>query len=473
MQTTSLDLSQKIPLIVVDPDTSKGRVREADAILQQLGVTLQARGLSCSIQHGILKRQADNRLVLWAVHDLSRITRLEAYQTEDVIHHLSTAIRGREVLVSNSSGLRYCVLLSRLQKLPTQVTFPGVQRGYVLLGQAYTAQPVRITWKDAGHMLVGGMTGSGKSSFLRTLVYQGIAEGCQLYLADRDGTTFPMLAQQPQLAAPIARTPAEVLELVEKGLGECDHRAALFEQLGTFPDNVEEYNADAVKMGLPLLPRLLVILDEYNATVTEGGGVKGALSSAATTLGWRGRKFGVNLVFAAQAFSKDIVGHLRDQVSTMIVFRVRSAEIARAVGCPDAVKMTRTRPGLAYTDRWQYMQAYYLDKAALIAAGQTTPVPALTAEEQALVQRALEAGGRMSIPLLGEWGMKEWPARKLLEEWELRGWVKRDSEQKNARVITPKMRVLFSNTRTAQTASNSSNTRQGDSNCLSFAPNVA
>ncbi len=435
---------------------STGRRRQAEALAAKISETLVLRGLEDTIRDvWIAHDPQSGQDWLICVHDMRVMNKLEAYQTEEVLHHLSTAIKGLPVLVSNHSGLRYFVPLTAIRKLARQVDFPGVERGYVLVGQNYSGQSVRVRWDPMGHVMAAGMTGSGKSSYLRNLAYQGIAEGCQLFLADRDGTTFPMLAQQPQLAAPIATEPPEVLGLVQQALGECDHRATLYQQLGTFPDNLEEYNAGAVKAGLSVLPRLLVILDEYNATVTGAGGVNGPLSKAAAALGWRGRKFGVNLVFAAQAFSKDIVGHVRDQISTAIVFRVRNANIARALDCAQAAHISPQRPGLAYTDRWGLVQTYYLDKATLVAAGQTTPAPALTSEEQVIVQRALaETEGRLTQSLLEESGWTEWQSRKLLRDWELRGWVKKDPARDNARYITPKLRVLLSNHPTAQTPSN-------------------
>jgi hypothetical protein len=129
--------------------------------------------------------------------------------------------------------------------------------------------------------------------------------------------------------------------------------------------------------------------------------------------------------------------------------------VARHVGCPDAVRIPESRPGLAVTDRWGPVQTYYLKKELLIQQGRRQGNPPLDTEEQALIRRAVrESEGRMSIPLLVEWGMTEKPARKLLKEWELRGWVQKDPQRKNARYITPKLRNLWSNGQTGQTGSN-------------------
>ncbi|MEA3310175.1 MAG: hypothetical protein U9Q70_11790, partial [Chloroflexota bacterium] len=138
-----------------------------------------------------------------------------------------------------------------------------------------------------------------------------------------------------------------------------------------------------------------------------------------------------------------------------ISFRVRSQAVARHVGCPDAVRIPASRPGLAVTDRWGPVQIYYLEKELLIQQGRQQAATRFSTEEQAIIQRALaESGGRTSIPLLVQWGLTEKPARKLLKAWELRGWVQKDPQRKNARYLTPKLRGLWSNGQTGQTRSN-------------------
>ena len=100
--------------------------------------------------------------------------------------------------------------------------------------------------------------------------------------------------------------------------------------------------------------------------MTTLGGPKSSFANRVAELGWRGRKFGIHLVFAAQDFTKQVVGRVRDQVSAVVCFRVRSLEAARAMGCPEAVRIPESRPGLACTDRWGLVQTFYLDKRMFV-----------------------------------------------------------------------------------------------------------
>ena len=358
------------------------------------------------------------------------------------------------VFLSNSNGLRYAVLLNDPPKLPGKIDFPGVERGQVRLGRRAGGGEVRLPWDRLGHVLAAGMTGAGKSSFLRLLVYQALGDRAALLLADRDDVTFPMLANHPSLLAPIAKEPDEMHALIVRGLGECDARAAQYAQVAGFPENLREYNALAQEQGAPILPRLVVVLDEFNSAAVATGGANGSLATAAAELGWRGRKFGVTLIFAAQDFVKSIVGRVRDQVGAVVCFRVKSVDVARAVGCAEAAQIPAQRPGLAITDRWGAMQTYYLDKQQLITSA-ARPGPALSEDEVALIKAALEGNqGKMTLGFLEDAGLGHREARDLLKDWRVRGWLEKDVSRDNAHVVTPKLCDLMPNRQTCQTVPN-------------------
>jgi hypothetical protein len=423
--------------------TLKPKLLEAQSIAERIPAVMERRGLRPAFSEWLL---TEDRGLTWlfGVLDQRRLQKLEHYTRDALLHHLSTAIGGRPIYLSNHSGLRYAVLLSEPPRLPQKVTFPGGQRGQAHLGQRYTGEPLAVPWARLGHLLVAGKTGAGKSNFLRLLVHQAIAAGHQLLLADRDNATFPMLAAHPALLAPLAHDEQAMLESVERGLGACEHRAELYAQLPGFPEKLREYNRIAVGEGAEPLPRVLVVLDEYNAAVLATGGAQGPLATAVAELGWRGRKFGVHVVFAAQDFSKAVVGRIRDQVSAALCFRVRSQAVARHVGCPDAVRIPETRPGLAVTDRWGPVQTYYLEKELLIRQGRRRAGAHFSAEERALIAWAQrENAGYLSLTdIQTQLHVGQRPARRLAEAWEVRGWLQKDPQAYNRRQITAKLRDL-------------------------------
>jgi DNA segregation ATPase FtsK/SpoIIIE-like protein len=436
-----------------DLHISQRHMRLAETVSRQLVNALTRRKLQPVFSEFYITHLA-GLTPLIAVLDTAKLGDHAPYTSQDLLHQLSTDLGGLPVYLSNHSGLRYVVLLSPLPKLPRKVDLPlDIPRGKLAVGVRFSGQPVLLEWETLLHLAVLGNTGSGKSIFLQSLAIQAIRDEMKILLSDIDQTTFGMLESHPNLAAPIASTPQEALGLIEQAIAECDRRAELFRQVPERPQKLGEYNALMVKQGQAPLARMLVVLDEASSVLTALGGAKGAMGQALATLGWRGRKFGIHFVFAAQEFTKDILGPVRDQVGLALCFRVGNAQMAERMGCKRAERIPENRPGLAISNRHGPIQTYYVDLSAL---GQSQKLlPSLNDFELILFTRSQrETNGRLSIPILVGWGQRERAARQMLETWELRGWVLRDPQRDNARYITAKLAEIMSNRQAGQAPSN-------------------
>jgi hypothetical protein len=435
-----------------DLHISHREMRLAETVSKQLSNALTRRKLTPAFSSFYITRLA-GMTPLIAVLDTARLGDHSPYISPDLLHQLSTDLGGLPVYLSNHSGIRYVVLLSPLPKLPRKVELPlDVPRGKLAVGVRFTGQPVLLDWEHFLHLAVLGATGSGKSIFLQSLVTQAIRDEMQVLLSDIDQSTFGMFENHPALAAPIATTPQDAFRLIEKAIAECDRRAELFKSLPERPQKLSEYNALVVKSRLEPLPQMLVILDEASTVLTALGGAKGVMGQALATLGWRGRKFGIHFVFAAQEFTKDIVGPVRDQVGLTLCFRVRNGLMAERMGCKGAERIPENRPGLAISDRHGPLQTYFVNASAF-SSGQKL-LPTLTGLERSLFTRALAEGGRLSRAKVIEWGrVSEWQARKSLESWALKGWVAKDARADNSFMVTEKIQDLLTNRPTAPTPS--------------------
>jgi hypothetical protein len=295
---------------------------------------------------------------------------------------------------------------------------------------------------------------------LRSIAIQAIRNGIKLLLADIDQTTFAMLDGHENLFAPIATTPQDALQLIVKALAECDARASLYKSMPGFPENMDEYNALAIKAGKEALVRILVMLDESSSVFKAMGGGSGELAGKLAELGWRGRKFGIHFIFGAQEFTKDLVGAVREQVNMSIAFRVKptSAQMAKAIGCANAHRIPADRPGFAIVDRFGPMQSYFVPKRLLLSAGSSNQ-ETLPELERNLFSRAIEnADGKLTLGNIAEWGdVSQHQARKLQTTWAVRGWIAKDATRDNSFCITAKTRDLLSNRQTAQTAQTNTN----------------
>jgi hypothetical protein len=438
---------------MTDSTISRREIRLAETVARQLINALVRRKLTPAFSDFFVTHVAGVTMLI-AVLDTAKLGDHSPYTNPDLLHQLSTDLGGMSVRLSNHSGIRLVVLLSPLPKLPCKVNLPvDAPRERLAVGVRFTGQPVLVGWESFLHMAVLGNTGSGKSIFLQSLVTQAIRDDMQLLLSDIDQTTFGMLENHPNLAAPIATSPQAALGLIEHALAECDRRAELFRNLPERPQKLSEYNSLAVKAHMDPLSRMLVVLDEASTVITTLGGAKGAMGQALASLGWRGRKFGVHFIFAAQEFTKDIVGPVRDQVGLTLCFRVRNGQMAERMGCKGAERIPENRPGLAISDRHGPIQTYFVDHSHL---GQPQNLfSTLSDLERSLFSLALSEGGKLPASKVQEWGsVSEWQARRMLETWALKGWLAKDSIRDNAFCITPKMQVLLSNHQTAQTGSN-------------------
>jgi len=72
---------------------------------------LAQRGLNPFISRFVLTETEQGNAWLFVVLEVSRLQPVEDYAASDVLDYLSTALHGLPVVISDSYGLRYAVLL--------------------------------------------------------------------------------------------------------------------------------------------------------------------------------------------------------------------------------------------------------------------------------------------------------------------------------------------------------------------------
>ncbi|HAE59342.1 MAG TPA: hypothetical protein DCG54_07510 [Anaerolineae bacterium] len=375
------------------------------------------------IARWVLTRTSRGAVWLFAVLDDRRLPKYEPY--EAAAHRLSSSLRGMPVILSNHTGLRYGILLSEKPSWPDMVEYKGWKKGMLQLGVNGRGQAVEMPWTEMGHMLVAGITRYGKSNFLRLIAEQARAEGWQLALCDPDaGRTFGKFSGDEALVFPVAKT----LDQCNQALGQIqelvNQRSRLFSQVSDEPDTLDEYNQQAITP----LPPILAILDEFNGAVMALGGPGGSFAKAATRLVWGAAKYGVYLTLAGQDFSKDIVGPVREQMTTRVCFRVANAATSRMILGRAGAELLDHK-GRALTNRWGAMQVYYMDKQA-IGAGNASGMT--EAEERLAAYLRDHYDGKMTLTALQAYGMPERAARRMRDDWQTRGLAQMRPDRDNA-----------------------------------------
>ncbi len=379
----------------------------------------------------------------------------EAYADAKFLHQISSTLKGAPVTFSNSTGFRLVALLDGpRQLLPGRLDYPGHAAGHVRLGLDAAGREVSLTWEQFGHGLIVGMTGAGKSSMLRVIVADALADGHRLIIGDLHDNTFPMLGGHGALLAPIAHTVPAYIERLKliKTIAE-ERRAAYVAQhaRGLFPDNLDEYNA-AVEPG-QRLPRIVAFFDEISTACDQDRGKNGELAHLAFQAATEVRKFGLNLVFSGQSITADLIGPLRDQLSTRVCFRVARREISQLAVFRKGAELI-DQPGRALTPSGLW-QAYYLDKQPLIEAAHeergteptTEPQPSESVADSipgdvlALARRCLaENKGKFTEAWLQSIGLGFRDARRVRDQWIVDGRLVKDPLQGNAYVLASAVR---------------------------------
>ena len=90
---------------------------EAEQIAQRLAAFFERRNLKPFFTNLFLFQDL-GMTILIAVLDTTRIGDHAQYIQDDLLHQLKTELGGRSVYLSNTTGLRYIILLTPLPKLP-------------------------------------------------------------------------------------------------------------------------------------------------------------------------------------------------------------------------------------------------------------------------------------------------------------------------------------------------------------------
>lgn len=174
-------------------------------------------------------------------------------------------------------------------------------------GGGSAIQCIEFGKRSSQHALITGATGSGKSTLLHTLIMSALInyspDELNLYLMDfKSGTEFKVYETVPVphielLALDALQEFGEsiLMELVE----EQTRRSQLFKDSGEHTSIKSYVTATGNK-----LPRILVVMDEFQILFNENANRKVALHCAelANKIVTEGRAFGIHLVMATQSF---------------------------------------------------------------------------------------------------------------------------------------------------------------------------
>ncbi len=175
------------------------------------------------------------------------------------------------------------------------------------------------------HGLCAGASNSGKSvclnTFILSLIYHFTPDEVRLMLLDPKIVEFSKYAEIPHLAMPVI-TDENYFESAMIWLtDEMERRYKILNKYGAV--KLSELNEELVSLGEPILPYIVMIMDEFNDWFL---GASSTVNDCITRLMQKARAAGINIILATQRPSADVIkGAIKANISTRFAFSVSSA----------------------------------------------------------------------------------------------------------------------------------------------------
>lgn len=194
------------------------------------------------------------------------------------------------------------------------------------IGDGQEVISLRMGTGSSHHGLIAGATGSGKSTLLHTLIMSSMLnytpDQLNLYLMDfKSGTEFKVYesARLPHIKLLALDAMQEFGEsILENLIEEMTRRSVLFKENGN-QTNMRGY----VEYTRKPMPRILVIMDEFQILFNDAANRKVAMNCAELTkrIVTEGRAFGIHLLMATQ--STKVISDLTLSKGTIEQMRIR------------------------------------------------------------------------------------------------------------------------------------------------------
>jgi len=304
----------------------------------------------------------------------------------------------------------------------------------IALGKNLEGDPVVADLAKMPHLLIAGVTGSGKSVCINTiitsLIYTHPPEKLKLLMIDPKMVELSMYAALPHLGLPVVTNHHKAASVLKWAVWEMDRRYRLLHanharNIVDFNKKVEEKKPlkgpretlatqAGIQKELPLdgdytggiFPYIVLIVDELADLMLT---VQGEIETPLATLAQKARAIGIHLVLATQRPSVNVItGLIKANFPCRIAFRVSAKVDSRTIldqnGAetmlgngdmlflpPGKSALLRVQGAFISTDETERLMDWYKAHAAQAAAAAGTSIDAqVTALEEA--EKAGEEG---------------------------------------------------------------------------------
>ncbi|MDO8559216.1 MAG: DNA translocase FtsK [bacterium] len=201
----------------------------------------------------------------------------------------------------------------------------------IALGRDVAANPVYADLAKMPHLLVAGSTGTGKticlSSIIMSLLYQNSPEILRLILIDPKRVEFHIYNDLPHLLTPVIQDAQKSVNVLKWLVSEMERR---FDVLASgHARDIASYNEIMQKEGSPILPYIVLVVDELADLMAARGR---DIEAGIVRLAQMARAVGIHLVVATQRPSVEVItGLIKANITSRITFQVASQVDSRTV----------------------------------------------------------------------------------------------------------------------------------------------
>jgi len=197
----------------------------------------------------------------------------------------------------------------------------------VPMGKNTTGMPVILDLATMPHLLVAGTTGSGKSTFLLSMICAMISEfapsDLSLILIDPKMLTFSSFSGIGHLLLPPVTDKDEATGVFTWCLREMDRRYKILLDAGV--SDISQYSGNSKS---ECLSRIVIVIDEYADLIFGNKDIEDFIIQIAQ----KARSCGIHLILATQRPSSDVItGLIKANIPTRIAFKTASKLDSRII----------------------------------------------------------------------------------------------------------------------------------------------
>lgn len=201
----------------------------------------------------------------------------------------------------------------------------------IALGRDVSGQAVFAGLEKMPHLLVAGATGSGKSiainAILLSLLYKHSPNALKLILIDPKRVELTLYNDIPHLITPVITDNKKVLGALKWTVAEMDRRYSQLSSVGS--KDIFSYNAKITDKGEPIMPAIVVVIDELADLMASYGR---DVEAAIVRLAQMSRAVGIHLILSTQRPSVEVItGLIKANMPSRIALSVASQIDSRTI----------------------------------------------------------------------------------------------------------------------------------------------